>query len=482
MKWWNPRTGVVPTLGEVGVWVLLTCAFLPITDFFIVNVALPTIDSTLQASAPSLELVVAGYGTAYAALQVLGGRLGDSLGRRRMLTLGLSGFTVTSLLCGLAPNVDLLVGARLAQGVSSAILVPQVLATLQAALEPKPRHRALGLYGAVAGLAIAAGQLFGGLLVTADIAGQSWRPIFLLNVPIGLILLAAIPRLVPDTRSDHPAGVDLPGTLLFTATLAALLVPLAEGRDVHWAAWTWVLLALVPVLAAATYVVERRTEARGAVPLLPPSLLALRSVGRGLALGLPFFMGFGGFMLVMALAVQDGMHVDALHSGLTMLPFAAMLFIGSLFVSQAIDRFGRRTLAAGALTQAAGLGLLIATVGSMWPHVPLPALVPGLALAGLGQAFVFGSLFRLVLADVPVRLAGVGGGVFNTMQQGGLALGVASLGTLYLGLASSGSIGIRTAFVVVVGIHAAVALMVSVGSRSMPASANAGAKAVAAEA
>ncbi|MFG3590601.1 MFS transporter [Streptomyces sp. NPDC047990] len=476
----NPRSG--PELGTVGVWILLTCAFLPITDFFIVNVALPTIDSTLHASAPSLELVVAGYGTAYAALQVLGGRLGDSLGRRRMLMLGLSGFTVTSLLCGLAPDVDQLIVARLAQGVSSALLVPQVLATFQAALEPKPRHRALGLYGAVAGLAIAAGQLFGGLLVTADIAGQTWRPVFLVNVPIGLALLIAIPRLVPDTRSDRPAGVDLPGTLLFTATLTALLVPLTEGRDVHWAAWTWISLALTPVLAAATYVVERRTEARGAVPLLPPSLLALRSMSRGLALGLPFFLGFGGFMLVMALAVQDGLHANALHSGLTMLPFAVMLLAGSLFVSRAIDRFGRRTLAAGALTQAVGLGVLIATVGSLWPDVPLPALVPGLALAGLGQAFVFGSLFRLVLADVPIRLAGVGGGVFNTMQQGGLALGVASLGTLYLGLAGGGPDGVRTAFVVVVGIHAAVALAVSVGSRAMPAAAHAQAKPAAVEA
>ncbi|MEU5382119.1 MFS transporter [Streptomyces sp. NPDC005968] len=459
---------------------LLACAFLPIVDFFIVNVALPTIDSTLHASEPALELIVAGYGTAYAALQVLGGRLGDSHGRRRMLILGLVGFTATSLLCGLAPSVGTLVVARLAQGASSALLVPQVLATFQTVLEPKRRHRALGLYGAVAGLAIAVGQLFGGILVTVNIAGATWRPIFLVNVPIGLVLLAAIPRLVPDTRSDHPAGIDLPGTLLFTATLTALLIPLAEGRDVHWAAWTWVLLAAAPVLAVATYLVERRAEARGVVPLLPPSLLALHSVKRGLLLGMPFFMGIGGFMLIMALTMQDSLHADALHSGLTMLPLALALLIGSLFVSRMIDRFGRRTLAAGALSQALGLGILIAQVSTTWPHVPLPALAPGLALVGLGQALVFGALFRLLLADVPAHLAGVGGGVFNTLQQGGLALGVASLGTLYLGVAGSGA-GVLAAFILVVGIQAAVALLLSIGSRTMPTSVHVNAAPVAVE-
>ncbi|MEV5479077.1 MFS transporter [Streptomyces sp. NPDC052207] len=480
-KWWSPRTATAPALGDVGIGVLLACAFLPIVDFFIVNVALPTIDSTLYASEPALELVVAGYGTAYAALQVLGGRLGDSHGRRRMLLLGLSGFTATSLLCGLAPSVGTLVVARLAQGASSALLVPQVLATFQTALESKRRHRALGLYGAVAGLAIAVGQLFGGLLVTANIAGATWRPIFLVNVPIGLALLVAIPRLVPDTRSAHPAGIDLPGTLLFTATLTALLIPLAEGRDVHWAAWTWVLLAAAPVLALATYAVERRAEARGVVPLLPPSLLALRSVKRGLLLGMPFFMGIGGFMLVMALTMQDSLQADALHSGLTMLPLALALLIGSLFVSRMIDRFGRRTLAAGALSQAVGLSILIAQVSTAWPRVPLPLLAPGLALVGLGQAWVFGALFRLLLADVPAHLAGVGGGVFNTLQQGGLALGVASLGTLYLGVAGSQAGGVLTAFILVVGLQTAVALLLSIGSRTMPAPAHMTAAPVAVE-
>src|SRR3954471_15337759 len=289
----RPGTGEPPQLSPAGVAVLLLGAFLPIVDFFIVNVALPTIDASLHGSAPTLELVVAGYGTIYAALLVVGGRLGDALGRRRVFAAGLVGFTLTSLLCGLAPSIGALVAFRIAQGATAALIVPQVLATFQAALDGPRRAKALGLYGATAGVASVVGQVVGGLLVTANIAGTEWRPIFLVNVPIGLLALTVVFRFVPAPRSDKPTSVDLPGTLLFAATLTALLVPLAEGRTLHWPLWTWLVLALAPILGAATSLVERRTEQHGAMPLLPPSLLRVRSMRRGLTLGFPFFLSFG---------------------------------------------------------------------------------------------------------------------------------------------------------------------------------------------
>ncbi|HJQ42221.1 MAG TPA: MFS transporter [Jatrophihabitantaceae bacterium] len=452
-------------LGPVGIAVLLLGAFLPITDFFIVNVALPTIDTTLHASAPALELVVAGYGTVYAALLVLGGRLGDSLGRRRVFAAGLIGFTLTSLACGVAPSIGVLIAARLAQGASAALIVPQVLATFHHALDGHRRARALGLYGATAGIAAVVGQLVGGALVSADIAGTTWRPIFLVNVPIGIVALVIVTRHVPATRSDVPAGVDLPGTALFAATLTALLVPLTEGRTLHWPLWTWIVLAAAPILGAATYAVERRSEARGDLPLLPPSLLQVRSMRRGLTLGLPFFLGFGAFMFVFALTVQDGLHADALHSGLAIAPMAVMFLIGSLLAPRAIARYGRAALAAGAAVQAIGLGWLIVTVSGGWPDVPLADMAGPLAVLGFGQAFVFASLFRLILADVPPHLAGVGGGVLVTLQQSGLALGVATIGTLYLSLEHS-SVG--TAFGVAIGIQATVAVLLALGARAMP--------------
>jgi MFS family permease len=450
-------------LSAAGIAVLLLGAFLPIVDFFIVNVALPTIDSTLHASAPSLELVVAGYGTIYAALLVVGGRLGDALGRRRVFVAGLIGFTITSLLCGLAPSVDTLVAARLAQGATAALIVPQVLATFQATLDGPRRAKALSLYGATAGVSAVVGQVVGGLLVTADIAGSEWRPIFLVNVPIGLFALAVVFKYVPATRSDRPAGVDLPGTLLFAATLTTLLVPLSEGRTLGWPLWTWLVLALAPVLAAATYAVERRTERRGAVPLLAPSLLRVRSMRRGLTMAFPFFLGFGAFMFVFALTVQGGLHADALHSGFAIAPFALSFLIGSLLTPRAIERFGRAALAWGSIVQAAGLSLLAWTVASGWPHVALIDLTPGLVVAGFGQAFVFGSMFRLILADVPPHLAGIGGGVLVTLQQSALALGVATLGTLYLGLGSGG-----TGFATILAVQVGLALVMAVGSRTMP--------------
>ena len=401
-------------------------------DFFITNVALPSIDASLHASASELELVIAGYGVAYAALLVLGGRLGDRLGRRRIFLAALVGFVVASLACGFAPTVGVLIAARIVQGATAALLVPQVLATFHHTLEHERKARALALYGATSGIAAVVGQLVGGLLVSADIAGASWRPIFLVNVPIGLVVLVVAARIVPSTRSDHPVGVDLPGTVLFAATLIAVLVPLTEGHSLGWPWWTWAMIALAVVLGVVTAVVERRTEQRGQIPLLPPSLLKLPSMSRGLVMVFAFSIGFGAFMFVFALTVQDGLHDDALHGGLAILPMAVLFFLGSLFAPRVIARFGRAALSVGAVVQLAGLASLVAVVVDRWPHVGLWDMAVPLALAGAGQSMLFAGLFRSVLADVPTHLGGVGSGVLITLQQSGLALGVATLGTLYL--------------------------------------------------
>jgi MFS family permease len=448
-------------LTPLGIAILLLGAFLPMLDFFIVNVALPTIDSTLHASAPMLELVVAGYGVAFAVSLVVGGRLGDAIGRRRMFVIGMAGFTLTSLLCGLAPSVGVLVAARVLQGVSAAMLQPQVLATFQASLDGVARSRAIGLYAATGGVAVVLGQLVGGVLLNADIAGTAWRPIFLVNVPFGIAGLALVRRVVPQTRSDHPAGVDRPGTALLAATIVSLLVPLTEGPALHWPVWTWLLLAASPAFAAGLVAVERRSEAAGATPLVPPSLVGLRPVAHGLLLAVPFFLGFGAFMFVFALTVQDGLHRDALGSGLAITPMAVAFFTGSLLAARLYERYGTRLLGAGFALQALGLTALLAALGEQWPHVSLAAMAPGLAVAGFGQALGLGALFRTVLAGVPQRLAGVGSGVLVTVQQGSIALGVASLGTLFVTLARH---DMRTAFLVVVGIQAAFAVVLAVAS------------------
>lgn len=446
--------------------VLLSGAFLPVLDFFIVNVALPTMDTTLHASAPMLELVIAGYGTAYALMLVVGGRLGDALGRRRLFVLGVAGFTIMSLACGIAPNIGVLVAARVLQGASAAMSQPQVLATFQSTLEGHKRARAIGFYAAVGGLAASVGQLVGGALVQADIAGLTWRPIFLVNVPIGIAVLALTRRFVPSTKSPHPANVDLPGTLLLGATLVALLVPLTEGRSLHWPAWIWGLLAVAPFAAIATAIVERRTERAGHTPLLPPSLVGVRSMRRGLVACVPFFMGFGAFMFVFVLTVQDGLHKNSLQSGVAITPMALAFFATSLVAPRLIARYGRRIVVVGLIMQAAGLGWLISVMSGEWPHVSTLALTPALAVAGIGQALTLVGFFRIVLTDVPHRLAGIGSGVLVTVQQGALALGVATLGSLFVSLADGG--GTQHAFTLVVGIQALIAVVVAALAVRLP--------------
>jgi MFS family permease len=198
---------------------------LSVLDFFIVNVALPTMGRDLHASVTSLELVVSGYGITYALLLVLGGRLGDAVGRRRLFLGGMAAFTLTSLMCGVAPTATVLIAARAMQGSAAAFMVPQVLATIQATTAGPARARAVGFYSAAAGLAMVAGQLLGGAIVSADIAGTGWRGIFLVNVPIGAVVFTLARRAVPENRSDNPAPIDAVGTLLLATTLVCLLVP-----------------------------------------------------------------------------------------------------------------------------------------------------------------------------------------------------------------------------------------------------------------
>jgi MFS family permease len=265
-------------------------------DFFIVNVALPTIGRDLHPSPPLLELVVSGYATAYALLLVLGGRLGDSLGRKRIFLLGMAAFTITSLACGLASTALFLVVARAAQGASAALMVPRVLATIQAATAGERRARALGRYGATGGIAAVLGQLLGGLLVSANLAGTGWRPIFLVNVPIGLAGLLLASRHVPDSRAAVAARIDVPGTMLLGVTVLAVLIPLTEGQALRWPSWAIGLLAAAPLALAGFAAVELRAERAGRSPLVPPSLLRHASMRSGLLLALPFFAGFGAFM------------------------------------------------------------------------------------------------------------------------------------------------------------------------------------------
>jgi MFS family permease len=420
-----------------GLTILLFGGFLPLLDFFIVNVALPTMNVTLHASGPMLQLVVAGYGVAYALMLVVGGRLGDAIGRRRMFMIGVAGFTLSSLLCGLAPSIGALVALRIIQGLSAAMSQPQVLATIHATLDGHRRSRAIALYASMGGIGATVGQLFGGLLVQANLWGLSWRPIFLVNVPVGLAVLALSRRFLPATRSSEPAGVDLAGTALLGIALVALLVPLTEGSALGWPAWMWMLLALAPIAGAAAIAVERRIERRGGAPLIAPSLVSLPSMRRGLALAIPFFAAFGAFMFVFALAVQDGLHYSPLRSGVSLTPMMVTFLTGTVVAPRLVARFGGRAIAVALAAEVIALAGLAIQVLVQWPHIGTFAMAPEFGVAGFAQAIAMVTLLRTVLSDVPSRLSGIGSGILVTVQQAALALGVASLGSVYLSVAVS---------------------------------------------
>jgi Arabinose efflux permease len=357
----------------------------------------------------------------------------------------MAAFGLTSLACGLAPTAWTLVAARVAQGAASAAMLPQVLATIQSTTSGPRRAKAMGLYGATAGLSMVAGQILGGLLVAADIAGTGWRSVFLVNVPVVVLGLILARRAVPETRSQRPEPIDAPGTVLLAVSLLALLIPLTEGRAAGWPLWTWVSLALFPLAAAAFYLVERRADRNGRTPLVPPSLFELTSLRRGLIIIVPFSIGFSGFMFVIAVALQRGEGLGPVPAGLALAPMAVVFFITSLCGPRLIGRYGTRVVTAGGLIQAVGLSLIALAAWRSWPDLGVVELLPGAAVAGAGQALQLPVLIRIVLSEVPAVRAGVGSGVMATTQQAAFAVGVATLGTLFLSLAPAH--GMRDALV-----------------------------------
>ncbi|MFG3257886.1 MFS transporter [Streptomyces sp. NPDC048172] len=439
-------------LSTLGLLTVLLGAALPMVDFFIVNVAFPSIQRDLDASPAALEMVVASYAVAYAALLVLGGRLGDSLGRRRLFLWGVAAFGITSLACGLAPNAWSLILARLTQGAASAMMLPQVLATIHATTEGRRRSRAIGLYGSVGGISMVLGQVLGGVLVAADLGGSGWRAIFLVNVPVVLFALLLGVRSVPDSRSTTPARGDIRGTVLLTAALVALLLPLTEGRAAGWPLWSVALLVAAPFLGWAFFATEARAERSGGSPLLPPSLLREPGVRRGLMAGLPVFLGFSAWMFEIALVLQQGLRFGALQAGLALVPLGIAQFASSVMAPRITERLGTgRVLTFSAVLQSTGLVLVGLAALAWWPELSWAGLAPGFVLCGLGQGLQLPSYFRLVLSAVPASHAGAGSGLAATTQQSCLALGVATLGSLFLALIPV--LGMRDAWLVALSVQ-----------------------------
>ncbi|WP_327071310.1 MFS transporter [Kitasatospora sp. NBC_01250] len=418
--------------------VVLTATFMTTLDFFIVNVAIPSLQTGLRAGPTAVQWVVAGFGLALAAGLITAGRLGDRFGRRRMFALGLLLFTITSAACGLAPSAGVLVGARVAQGLAAALTGPQVLAILRTAYSGPAQARAFGSYAMTMGIGAVLGQLIGGLLIQADLFGLGWRSCFLINVPVGLATLAMVRRCVPESRAPQKQGLDLPGTVLVVAAVTALVLPLIQGQAQGWPLWTWVCLAGSVLLFAAFAVHQRRFATD---PVVDFGLLRDRATGLGLLGQLVFNLGQGSFFLVLAVFLQQGHGLDALDSGLLFMAIGSGYLGTSLVAPRVAARLGRQVNALGAVVIAAGLGLMALTVTEVGTSGSVWWLVPGLFVDGLGMGLVMGPLTATVLTGVRPQLVGSASGVLATVQQVGGALGIALLGNLFYSSLAHGGFG-----------------------------------------
>jgi EmrB/QacA subfamily drug resistance transporter len=408
--------------------VLLAGAFLPAFDFFVVNVALPSLQTELGARPAQLELVIAGYALGFASLLVTGGRLGDLYGRKRMFMAGMAGFTMASALCGLASSPNVLIVSRVLQGVTAALMNPQVLAIIRVTFPEGERSRAIGYFGTTLGLASIAAQLIGGVLIQADIAGLSWRPIFLVNVPIGGVALIASHYLLRDSRATGRLSLDFGGIMIGSAALLLLIYPLVEGREAGWPAWSWIALILsVPCLVAFVFY-ELALQHRGRVPLVSMRLFRIPGFSLGLIMSLTFFGGLSSFFMPLTVVLQDGMALGPLATGLVFVGFGVGFATGSMVSARIAKRLGPRTITVGAVLMAASMLAVITLFQAAHGQLPNPwLLLPVLALYGLGQGLAMPTLVAAVVGSsrIPPQEAGAAAGVFSMTQQVAFTLGVA---------------------------------------------------------
>jgi MFS family permease len=411
----------------------LAAVFMTTADNSIVNVAVPSISTRLDASGGELELIVSGYILAYAVLLVMGARLGSLFGYRRVYLIGLGTFTLASLACALAPDPATLIAARVAQGVGAAVMVPQVLSGIQLNYEGRARTRALTYYPVALAGGAAAGQALGGALISLNPYGTGWRSIFLVNVPIGAMLLAlALVHLPPDVRRQRDR-LDVGGVLAFTTALLLFVLPLMLGRDQGWPLWAWLsLVASLPAFAAFI-TLERRIDERGGHPLLELRLFASRAVGWGLGAQAAATVTYASLLFIIALYLQDGLGESPFYSGMVLLSWVIGFGLSGLLLRSLQSRFARLAAPFGfALLGAAFFAISLEGLVSTPRGGPLIVV---LGFGGLGMGLGFSSLIGRLTSEARPELASDLSGVVSTNSEVFSAIGIAIFGTLYLALA-----------------------------------------------
>ncbi|BFV58479.1 MFS transporter [Kitasatospora sp. CMC57] len=405
--------------------VVMTASLMDLVDVTIVNIAMPSIQQDLGATYSTLQWITAGYALAFAIGLITGGRLGDIYGRKRLFLIGIAGFTLASALCGLAGSPELLVGARVLQGATASLMVPQVLSIIHVTFPAHERGKVFGMFGAMVGLGAVLGPLLGALLTEWDLFGLGWRPIFLVNLPIGIAGLLMGVKYVGESRAPQALRLDLVGMLLAGAGLLMLLYPLTQGRESGWPAWGFVSMGLsLPVLALFVAYEKAKTRRDGS-PLVELALFRVKSFAAGIGVQLSFGIASGIFFMVWTLYMQLGLGWSALRAGLTGVPFSlAVAVAAGLSVQVLVPRFGRRVLQAGALVMAAGTLVYLAEAARYGMGIESWQMALPLVVMGLGMGLIVAPLTDLVLSEVPREHSGSASGLINTTQQLGVALGL----------------------------------------------------------
>lgn len=422
----------------IALWVILLAFFMDLLDTTIVNVAIPSVQKELGTSYASIQWIIAGYSLTFALFLITGGRLGDIFGYKKLFLVGVAGFTIASTLCGFATSSEMLIGSRLFQGFCAAMMVPQILSTIQVMYTTTGERQGISaFYGALAGVASVGGPIIGALLISWNLFDSGWRLIFLVNLPFGLAALALGTLFLPDRKSPHPLRLDFLGVALIVIAMLMLMYPLIQGRQLDWPQWTFISMAASLVVFVLFGVSQVLKDNRDGSPLVVPHLFRARSFVVGITLMIVFFAVVSSFFLVFTLFTQIGLGYSVLKAGLTGIPFSIGVSVAAgLSGPVLVPRFGRAIVTAGPLLMILGFLLLIATIRS-FDHVTPWEMIPALLVSGVGMGFVVAPIYPFVLAEVALKDAGSASGVINAVGQIGGAIGVAAIGVIFFGLLGS---------------------------------------------
>ncbi|MGX8906363.1 MFS transporter [Streptomyces netropsis] len=408
---------------RVALVVLLVAELMDILDQSVVLTALPAVQESTGAGPAAVQWLTAGYSLTVAVGLITGGRLGDIHGRRRILLLGTVSFTLASLLCGLAAGPGVLIAARVLQGAGVAVMIPQVLATLHVTFDGENRSKAFGLYGAILSLANVLGPVLGGVLTEADLFGLGWRPIFLINVPVGLAVIILGRRFVPESTAQKADRLDLTGMLLSALAVVLILFPLTEGRTHHWPPWCFAMLT-AGLLALGVFL-RHQQRRKDDAPLVALSLFRGRQFSGGLSAQLMLGLLCGLFFMTWTLYLQRGLGMGPFQAAVAFVMLALGELAGATVAMKAAGRLGRRLPQAGALIALASMAGYGLQISSRQGDLTLLGMTVPVVLIGFGLGMVGGPLADMSLAEVPHDNAGSASGLFNTAMHLGIAVGTA---------------------------------------------------------